>query len=275
MRATPSRGGSSRTCRRAALVVDAYKRAGLRRAGHRQSRVRLRSARHPIRGRRAARPARRAQGGGRPRAVSVPRGEPDRRGHGTPGGVAERPAVHRRRRRGPARRHRGRDDLRRAPHDPRRQRPGASHRRRSRPPSRRRRGGCGSAASTWWWSWRTPAGGARGSTTPPTSRRATTMARSSGWPGSFPQASWMRIVAGHSHAAVAHVVAGIPIVQAYSRGAAFARLDLTVERGEGGRVGAPLRAPGAVYGRRPGRGLRGRRRPAALRRGRGSRRTRR
>ena len=41
------------------------------------------------------------------------------------------------------------------------------------------------------------------------------------------------IVAGHSHAAVAHEVAGIPIVQAYSRGAAFARLDLTVERGAG------------------------------------------
>jgi 5'-nucleotidase len=41
------------------------------------------------------------------------------------------------------------------------------------------------------------------------------------------------IVAGHSHAAVAHVVAGIPIVQAYSTGRAFARLDLTVERGAG------------------------------------------
>ena len=50
------------------------------------------------------------------------------------------------------------------------------------------------------------------------------------------------IVAGHSHAAVAHVVADIPIVQAYSRGAAFARLDLTVERGAGvvsARVFAP------------------------------------
>jgi 2',3'-cyclic-nucleotide 2'-phosphodiesterase (5'-nucleotidase family) len=41
------------------------------------------------------------------------------------------------------------------------------------------------------------------------------------------------IVAGHSHAAVAHVVAGIPIVQAYSTGRAFTRLDLTVERGTG------------------------------------------
>mgnify|MGYP002633693412 CR=1 FL=1 len=41
------------------------------------------------------------------------------------------------------------------------------------------------------------------------------------------------IVAGHTHAVVAHEVAGIPIVQAYSWGAAFARLDLTVKRGAG------------------------------------------
>ena len=53
------------------------------------------------------------------------------------------------------------------------------------------------------------------------------------------------IVAGHSHAAVAHVVAGIPIVQANSRGAAFARLDLTVERGEG-VVSARVFAPQAL-----------------------------
>ena len=41
------------------------------------------------------------------------------------------------------------------------------------------------------------------------------------------------IVAGHTHRAVAHEVAGIPIVQAHSHGRAFARLDLTVERGQG------------------------------------------
>ena len=41
------------------------------------------------------------------------------------------------------------------------------------------------------------------------------------------------IVAGHSHAAVAHEVAGIPIVQAYSWGRAFARLDLSVDLGAG------------------------------------------
>ena len=53
------------------------------------------------------------------------------------------------------------------------------------------------------------------------------------------------IIAGHSHAAVAHEVAGIPIVQAYSRGTAFARLDLTVERGAG-VVSARLFAPQAL-----------------------------
>ena len=41
------------------------------------------------------------------------------------------------------------------------------------------------------------------------------------------------IVAGHTHRAVAHEVAGIPIIEAYSHGRAFARVDLIVERGAG------------------------------------------
>ena len=53
------------------------------------------------------------------------------------------------------------------------------------------------------------------------------------------------IVAGHTHRAVAHRVAGIPIIQAYSRGSAFARVDLTVERGAG-VVAARLYPPQAV-----------------------------
>ncbi len=53
------------------------------------------------------------------------------------------------------------------------------------------------------------------------------------------------IVAGHTHQALAHEVAGIPIVQAYSRGSAFARVDLTVERGAG-VVAARLFPPQAV-----------------------------
>ena len=38
------------------------------------------------------------------------------------------------------------------------------------------------------------------------------------------------IVAGHSHAGVAHRVAGIPIVQSYSGGRAFGRIDLVFDR---------------------------------------------
>ena len=53
------------------------------------------------------------------------------------------------------------------------------------------------------------------------------------------------IVAGHTHRAVAHEVAGIPIVQAYSHGRAFARVDLTVER-NAGVVAARLFPPQTV-----------------------------
>jgi 5'-nucleotidase len=53
------------------------------------------------------------------------------------------------------------------------------------------------------------------------------------------------IVAGHTHRAVAHEVAGIPIVQAYSHGRAFARVDLTVQR-DAGVVAARLFPPQAV-----------------------------
>jgi 5'-nucleotidase len=41
------------------------------------------------------------------------------------------------------------------------------------------------------------------------------------------------IVAGHTHAGIAHEVAGIPIVQSYWGGRAFGRIDLTVDRATG------------------------------------------
>jgi 2',3'-cyclic-nucleotide 2'-phosphodiesterase (5'-nucleotidase family) len=37
------------------------------------------------------------------------------------------------------------------------------------------------------------------------------------------------VVAGHTHAGVAHYAGGVPVVEAYSRGKAFARLDLIVD----------------------------------------------
>ena len=53
------------------------------------------------------------------------------------------------------------------------------------------------------------------------------------------------IVAGHTHRAVAHEVAGIPIIEAYSHGRAFARVDLIVARGNG-VVGAKPFPPQAI-----------------------------
>jgi 2',3'-cyclic-nucleotide 2'-phosphodiesterase (5'-nucleotidase family) len=38
------------------------------------------------------------------------------------------------------------------------------------------------------------------------------------------------IVAGHTHAGIAHRVAGVPIVEAYDKGAAFGRIDLSIDR---------------------------------------------
>jgi 5'-nucleotidase len=53
------------------------------------------------------------------------------------------------------------------------------------------------------------------------------------------------IVAGHTHAAIAHRVAGIPIIESYANGRAFGRIDLTVDL-------APPRGRGR--GRRPPKG---------------------
>lgn len=51
------------------------------------------------------------------------------------------------------------------------------------------------------------------------------------------------IVAGHAHAGVAHRVAGIPIVEAFSGGRAFGRIDLTVERATARVRAATIFAP--------------------------------
>lgn len=51
------------------------------------------------------------------------------------------------------------------------------------------------------------------------------------------------IAAGHTHDMVAHEVGGIAIVQAYSWGRAFSRVDLTVDRAGGGVRGRRVFAP--------------------------------
>jgi 5'-nucleotidase len=51
------------------------------------------------------------------------------------------------------------------------------------------------------------------------------------------------IVAGHTHAAVAHRVNGIPVVQAYARGRSFSRVDLTFDPGAGRVVRTRIHRP--------------------------------
>jgi 5'-nucleotidase len=53
------------------------------------------------------------------------------------------------------------------------------------------------------------------------------------------------IFGGHTHQGVAHRVAGIPIAQAWSYGAAFSRIDLTIDRASG-KVTARLHPPEPV-----------------------------
>jgi 5'-nucleotidase len=51
------------------------------------------------------------------------------------------------------------------------------------------------------------------------------------------------IVAGHTHQAMAHEVAGIPIVQSYAYGVAFGRIDLIVDRAAGRVVERRIHPP--------------------------------
>jgi 2',3'-cyclic-nucleotide 2'-phosphodiesterase (5'-nucleotidase family) len=59
----------------------------------------------------------------------------------------------------------------------------------------------------------------------------------------LPKGSVDAIVAGHTHQALAQRVAGIPIIQSYSNGRAFGRIDLSVERASGKVTGSRLEAP--------------------------------
>lgn len=51
------------------------------------------------------------------------------------------------------------------------------------------------------------------------------------------------IVAGHTHRGVAHVVDGVPIIESFSYGRAFGRVDLTVDRRAGRVVDVRVHAP--------------------------------
>lgn len=51
------------------------------------------------------------------------------------------------------------------------------------------------------------------------------------------------IVAGHSHAGMAHYVEGVPITEAYTGGRAFGRVDLTIDRAARKIIGTRIFAP--------------------------------
>ena len=195
---------------------------------------------------------------------------------GTPGGVAERPAVGDRRGRRAPRGHRRGDDLRRAPEDARRQRRGARDGR-ARPDRR-----AGSAAPaparrrTWCWSSPTPAARAPGSTIPRTSRRATPTPRSSSLPGACRPVSSTGSSPATATRALAHEGGGHPHRPGLvvGQGVRPPRPDRRA-RGRGG-VNPPLSAPADLRCRRPRRVLRDwgrragiRRRPRRFPRGRG------
>jgi len=59
----------------------------------------------------------------------------------------------------------------------------------------------------------------------------------------LPKGAVDAIVAGHTHQALAQRVATVPIIQAYSNGRAFGRVDLTVDRKSGKVVFSHLEAP--------------------------------
>jgi 5'-nucleotidase len=62
------------------------------------------------------------------------------------------------------------------------------------------------------------------------------------------------IVAGHTHAGMAHEIAGIPIIESFSSGRAFGRIDLTVTREHPRVIGHRIFAPRTICAFDNGRG---------------------
>jgi 5'-nucleotidase len=65
----------------------------------------------------------------------------------------------------------------------------------------------------------------------------------------LPSGSVDAILAGHTHAGVAHEVSGIPIAEAYSGGRAFSRIDLVVDRATGRATSHHVMAPTNICSR--------------------------
>jgi len=69
----------------------------------------------------------------------------------------------------------------------------------------------------------------------------------------LPPGSVDAILAGHTHAGVAHEVSGIPIAEGYSGGRAFSRIDLAIERASGRARSHRIMAPTNICSRANGR----------------------
>jgi len=59
----------------------------------------------------------------------------------------------------------------------------------------------------------------------------------------LPKGTVDAIVGGHTHQAVAHRVASVPVIQSYANGRAFGRIDLTIERASGKVLAASIKPP--------------------------------
>ncbi|MGE3508625.1 MAG: bifunctional UDP-sugar hydrolase/5'-nucleotidase [Vicinamibacterales bacterium] len=59
----------------------------------------------------------------------------------------------------------------------------------------------------------------------------------------LPRGTLDAVVAGHTHAILAHIVDGVPIIESWSGGRAFGRMDLTIDRGTRRVVGVQLFPP--------------------------------
>jgi 5'-nucleotidase len=67
--------------------------------------------------------------------------------------------------------------------------------------------------------------------------------------GTLPAGTVDAIVAGHTHAGMAHRVNGIPIVESFTKGVAFGRIDLRVDRRTGQVRGSSIFAPREICAR--------------------------
>ncbi len=195
-----------------------------------------------------SRPARRAQGPGGAGAIPVPGRQPRRHGHRPPGGVAQREAIGRRRGRRRARRDRRGDDPRGAVDDADGQRPGLSvsplAEAITREATALRAQGAQVVIVT------SHAGGACTEVANPADLTSCDDgAEMFAVANKLPPGLVDVMVTGHTHATVAHVVHGIPMVQADYWGQAFSRVDLTVQTRTGAVEAARIFPPQPVCAR--------------------------